>query len=74
MKLTITEISVHPVTVNPIFGERVTRICLADEGGGPFVKIIQDTGMGIQEIRVDFDEVEYIVKAIEKLKEGANYE
>lgn len=64
----------HPATDNPIFGERVTRVRLDDEAGGPFVKIIQSTDEGLQEIRVDFDEVEHIVKAIEKLKEGANHD
>lgn len=74
MKLTVMEISIHPDNENPVFGERAVQVRLDDEAGGPFVKIIQSTDEGIQEIRLDFDEVEHIVKAIEMLKAGANYE
>jgi hypothetical protein len=71
MKLTVSEIKVHKENENPIFGESVTSIKLDDEGGGMFVKIIQDNGTQMNEIRFDFNEIEYILKAIEILKENA---
>jgi len=70
MKLTVTEIAVHKETESPIFGELTTHVKLEDEGGGAFVKICQSRDTGYNEIRIDFDEVEYLFQAIEKLKEG----
>lgn len=70
MELTVTEISVHSKTENPIFGETVTRVKLDDEGGGVFVKLIQHTDEGVQEIRLDFTDIPAIMKAIEMLKTG----
>ena len=64
MKLTITEIAIHPENRNPIFDEATTKIRLDDAGGGMFVKIIQDDG----EIELDFSEVEFLVSAVNKLK------
>jgi hypothetical protein len=72
MKLTTTEISVHKEDHNPIFGEIVTRVKLRDEGGGFFVNLIQINDHGEQVIRLDFNEIDLIVKAINILKEGAD--
>lgn len=71
MKLTVTEIAVHKESESPIFGDIVTHVKLDDEGGGTFIKIVQynDTQMNV--IRLDFNEIEYILKAIEMLKEGS---
>ena len=68
MKLTITEIAVHKEDESPIFGELVTHVKLYDEAGGPFIRLIQNTDAGTNEIRLDFNEIEYILKAIETLK------
>jgi hypothetical protein len=70
MKLTVTEIAVHKETENPIFGELVTHVKLDDEAGGMFIKLVQSTDAGYNEIRLDFNEIEYILKAIEMLKVG----
>jgi hypothetical protein len=70
MKITVTEIAIHKENQSPIFGELTTKVGLGDEGGGVFVKITQNRDDGLQEVRIDFDEVEYIMKAIEMLKEG----
>lgn len=64
MKLTITEIAVHSENDSPIFGEFNTKIKLEDEGGGMFVKISQDSDHGYSEVRLGFDELEYVNKAI----------
>ena len=68
MKLTVTEIAVHKDDESPIFGDILTHVKLDDEGGGTFIKIMQSTDTQMNEIRLDFNEVEYIVKAIEMLK------
>lgn len=71
MKLTVTEITVHKEGESPIFGEIVTHVKLYDEGGGSFIKIVQHNDTQMNEIRLDFNEIEYIMKAIEILKEGS---
>lgn len=69
MKLTVTEIAVHREDDGPIFGDLVTHVKLDDEGAGTFIKITQSNDTQMNEIRLDFNEVEYIMKAIEMLKE-----
>jgi hypothetical protein len=68
MKLTVTEIAVHKEGESPIFGDIVTHVKLDDEGAGPFIKIVQHNDTKMDEIRLDFKEIEYILKAIEMLK------
>ena len=70
MKLTVTEIAVHKENESPIFGDHTTHVKLEDEGAGTFIKIIQHNDIKTDEIRLDFNEIEYIMKAIEMLKEG----
>jgi hypothetical protein len=70
MKLTVTEISIHPEHENPIFGNEVTKVQLADEGAGYFFTISQSTEAGLNEIRMDFKELDYLVAAIRQLKRG----
>jgi hypothetical protein len=71
MKLTITEISMHPEEESPIFSDQATRVRLEDGGGGKFVSITQDTDAGTATIRLDFKEVEWLVKAITLLNKEA---
>jgi hypothetical protein len=73
MKLTVTEISIHSKDESPIFGELATKVSLNDEGNGPFVCIKQETNH-TNEIRLDFDDIPQILKAIEMLREGLNSE
>ena len=68
MKLTVTEIAVHREDESPIFGDIVTHVKLDDEGGGTFIKITQHNDTKMDEIRLDFNEIEHILKAIEMLK------
>lgn len=72
MKLTITEIAVHKENESPVFGELVTHVKLDDEGGGEFIKITQHNDTECNEIRLDFGEIEYMIKAINMLKERRN--
>jgi len=72
MKLTVTEIAIHKEDDSPIFGDIVTHVKLDDEGGGTFIKIVQHNDTQMNEIRLDFNEIEHILKAIDMLKEGAS--
>lgn len=69
MKLTITEITMHPEGQSAVFSELATKIRLADDGAGTFVCITQDTDAGTATIRLDFKEVEELVRAIAMLKD-----
>jgi len=71
MKMTVTEVSLHPQNESPIFGETVTRVRLADEGAGMFVSVLQYQQETLNEIRLGFDEVAELVKAVNFLKQGA---
>ena len=62
-KSTITEITVHDASRNPLTHFEVTVIKLADEGGGAYITIIQ----GEDEIRLDFNELPLMNEAIDRL-------
>lgn len=68
MKLTVTEISVHSEKESPIFGDIATHVKLADDGGGLFIKLVQYTDDGVNEIKFDFNEIPQIIKAINILQ------
>lgn len=71
MKLTVTEITMHPADQSPIYSQMATKIGIMDEGAGPFVTITQDTDDGVvATIRLDFEEVNTLVRAISMLKDG----
>lgn len=72
MKLTVTEISIHPEDQSPIYSELATKIRLEDDGAGKFVSITQDTDRGVATIRLDFEEFEWLLLAVNTLKEGIN--
>ena len=58
------KIAVHMKQNNPVFGEAVTHVSLEDESGGAFFVLSQEG----QEIRVDIDELEMILKAAKQMK------
>lgn len=72
MKLTVTEIAVHKKNESPVVGDLVTYVKLMDDGGGEFIKLVQYTESDVQEIRLDFNEIEHVLKAIEMIKEACN--
>jgi hypothetical protein len=70
MKITVTELAVHPEGANLMFGEKLTRIRLDDDNTGYFLTFIQETeNRGMQQLQFGFDEIEHIIKAAEQLKE-----
>jgi hypothetical protein len=71
MKMTITEVAVHPEDESPVFGRLATKVRIDDEGGGAFVKLVQEDDSGkLNEVRFDFNELEAIVEAIKLLEAG----
>lgn len=63
MKTTITRVSVHGSTEDPIFGEDVLDIQLKDEGGGMFLSFTKNA----HEIHLDFNEWEQVFKTVQML-------
>ena len=68
MKLTITEVTMHHEGQSPVFSELATKIRLEDEGAGEFVSITQDTDRGVATIRLDFEEFDYLLLAVNTLR------
>lgn len=62
-KSTITEITVHDASRNPLTHFEATVVKLADEGGGSYITIMQGEG----EIRLDFNELPLVIEAIDRL-------
>lgn len=68
---TITAMSIHMETENPLFGEGVFEVRIEDEGGGPFLILEQDEN----HVRITFEEFDTLVKvvkilSVESKKEG----
>lgn len=70
MKVTPTTISVSPKEEHPLFGERTTFVSVEDEGAGFFIKVTQHLDSGTHEIRLDVEEFEYIMQAVNILAAG----
>lgn len=62
-KSTITEITVHDASRNPLTDFEATVIRLADDGGGAYITITQ----GENEIRLDCNELPLMNEAIDRL-------
>ena len=68
---TVTEVSIHPERTSPTYGEMVTRVTLSDEGGGYFVTISQNQE-GTGEVKLEYNELEYVLKVASELLEGVS--
>lgn len=66
-QLTITSLAIHRPGINPVYGEGVTHVSLADESAGFFLEVKQIEGHGEQSIRLDPDELDLLVVAAKKL-------
>lgn len=67
---TITSVSVHNKSVNPIFGEFNVVVRVEDEGAGPFLVLEQSTDdLANQSIRLDYDEFLAVAQAAKMLLE-----
>lgn len=67
MKITPIKYAIHREEESPIFGEQNTFISIEDEGGGTFVTLSQCVDE-MQQIRLDWSEVEFIFKQLRKLR------
>jgi hypothetical protein len=70
MKLSVTEFAMHKQNESPILGKNLTLIKLDDLGSGYFIKIVQYGDGDVNEIQLNFEDIEFVVKAIEMLREG----
>ena len=59
---TVTEITTSPKG-EPLYSERATQIRLADEGGGVFIVLGQESG----EVRLDPEEIDLVHDAAKQL-------
>ena len=72
-KLLITplQVSVHRKGDNPVYSERVIKVTVDDEGGGPFIVLESNEGME-DGLRIDMDELEAVTAAARKLISGVD--
>ena len=70
-KLLITplQVSVYRKGDNPVYSERVIKVTVDDEGGGPFIVLDSNEGMA-DGLRIDMDELEAATAAARQLIAG----
>ena len=65
---TVIAVSVHPVGVNPVFGEGITHIRLNDDAGGYYIELEQsndDSTNGVVKFDpAEWDEINAAVKSL----------
>lgn len=66
-QLTITSFAIHRPGINPVFGEGVTHVSLADEAAGFFIEVKQIENHGEQCLRLEWDELDMLVMAGKQL-------
>lgn len=76
IQITTVELAIHRKSRSPVFGEGVIYVRLDDEAAGPFVTMKQmgegTNESGYNEIKMDFEELEFLVEAIRRLKQTAD--
>ena len=72
MNIAPTAFAIYRNGEHPINGELSTHIKLCDEGGGSFVTLTQWFEGEEQNIRLEFDEIELLVQAVEQLRRSIN--
>lgn len=68
MRITPIAYALHSDSDNPITGNSATHVRLADEGGGLFVEIENVDAAGGTCLRLDFDDLQTLVQAVEMLR------
>lgn len=66
-KSTVLQISIHNEKENPIFGEGATYLKIEDDGAGGFFILSQALDSGLQELRIDPEELYLLVKKGKKI-------
>jgi hypothetical protein len=64
---TPTEVSIHRLDENPIFGRSATKIRVQDEAGGPFIVLTQCFEDSEGKLSFDLDELEEVLIQARKL-------
>jgi|GEM_PF-2432932 hypothetical protein len=69
-KTKVVQINVYKEGDNPIFGESVTEVCIATEGGGEFIKLKQSPdNVQLGEVAFnDLDEMMMVIDTVKKLE------
>ena len=68
--ITPVTVAVHPVGENPVFSEQAVHVSISDDGGGPFLTLMQYDSTMVGEIKVGFDGFDALVDAVTLLKAG----
>lgn len=68
---TTTAISVHATGDSPVFGMSTVIVSIDDEGGGPFISLLQPSG---GKIDLDYEQLLLVVDAAKMLMEGVESE
>jgi len=72
-KTTVLKVSVHPKWGSPLLDESATHVSLEDDGGGPFIQILQNIADFEQgRVRLELDETESVAAAFFALIAGVN--
>lgn len=66
-QMTVVAVAIHPACESPVHGERITRVALADEGAGAFVRVSQLDDHGEQCLHLDPEEIDFVAAAARQL-------
>jgi hypothetical protein len=70
-KTTVLKVSVHPKWGSPLLDESATHVSLEDDGGGPFIQLLQNSADFEQgRVRLELDELEPVAAACRALIAG----
>ena len=70
-KTTVLKVAVHPEGQSPLLDESATHVSLEDDGGGPFIQILQNIADFEQgRVRLELDETESVAAAFFALIAG----
>lgn len=70
---TITRIALHPEGVNPVYGEGVTHLELADEAAGAFYLVSQINDQGESQVRLDLEELAALHSLARSMSQQVEY-
>ena len=72
-KTTVLKVSVHQEGESPLLDESATHVSLEDDGGGPFIQLLQNSADFEQgRVRLELDELEPVAAACRALIAGVN--
>jgi len=70
-KTTVLKVAVHPEGESPLLDESATHVSLVDDGGGPFIQLLQNIADFEQgRVRLELDEIGLVFAACRALIAG----